>query len=273
MLGPPTSDFRPPTSAIIAPMPTQAESAYESLLAQLREQALVASCQELLGWDELTRMPDGGTEYRGQQIAQLAGKHHELATDPRIGEWLDLAERSLLATDPLSDAAVNLREVRRQYNRLMRMPRGLVEELARLVTTGQREWKLAREADVLVAAFVNRAAVLAAVGAAPRIAIVCSGTDGRVTAEDALFAGSLIEALAVSSDQRTMNDQAALALSLWQSVWPATGNPAALAEAMGRMHGGRNLVRRDMADDILFCATFDRFSNVPRLDTSDWTIR
>ncbi len=128
-------------------MPTQAESAYDALLAQLREQALVASCQELLVWDELTRMPDGGTEYRGQQIAYLAGKHHELATDPRIGEWLDLVERSPLAADPLADAAVNLREARRHHDRLMRMPRGLVEELARLVTTGQREWKLAREAN------------------------------------------------------------------------------------------------------------------------------
>jgi carboxypeptidase Taq len=127
-------------------MPTQAESAYDALLAHLREQALVASCQELLGWDELTRMPDGGTEFRGRQIAYLAGKHHELATDPRIGEWLDLAQRSPLAADPVSAAAVNLREARRQYDRLTRTPRGLVEELARLVTTGQREWKLSRAA-------------------------------------------------------------------------------------------------------------------------------
>jgi carboxypeptidase Taq len=113
----------------------------------LREQALVASCQELLAWDELTRLPDGGTDYRGQQIAYLAGKHHELATDPRLGEWLDVVERSPLAADPASDAAVNLREARRHYDRLTRLPRGLVEELARLVTTGQHEWKLAREAD------------------------------------------------------------------------------------------------------------------------------
>ncbi len=138
-------------------MPTQAETAYDSLLGHLREQALVASCQELLAWDELTRLPDAGTDYRGRQIACLAGKHHELATDPRIGEWLDIAEslhaesqhaeHSPLASDPLSDAAVNVREARRHYDRLTRLPRGLVEELARLVTTGQHEWKLAREAN------------------------------------------------------------------------------------------------------------------------------
>jgi len=118
-------------------MTTQAETAYDNLLDHLREQAIVTSCQELLSWDELTRLPDGGTDYRGRQIAYLAGKHHELATDPRLGEWLDLAERSPLVADPTSDAAVNIREARRHYDRLTRLPRGLVEELARLVTTGQ----------------------------------------------------------------------------------------------------------------------------------------
>jgi carboxypeptidase Taq len=128
-------------------MPTPAESAYDALLAHLREQALVASCQELLAWDELTRLPDAGTDYRGLQIACLAGKHHELATDPRIGHWLDLVEGSSLVADPHSDAAVNVREARRHYDRLTRLPRALVEDLARLVTTGQHEWKLAREAN------------------------------------------------------------------------------------------------------------------------------
>jgi len=128
-------------------MTTQAETAYDNLLDHLREQAIVTSCQELLSWDELTRLPDGGTDYRGRQIAYLAGKHHELATDPRLGEWLDLAERSPLVADPTSDASVNISEARRHYDRLTRLPRGLVEELARLVTTGQHEWKLAREAN------------------------------------------------------------------------------------------------------------------------------
>ena len=128
-------------------MHSPADSAYASLIANLREQSLVASCQELLAWDELTRMPDGGTEYRGRQLAYLAGKHHELATDPRIAQWLDAAERSPFAADPTSDAAANLREARRHFERLVRLPRSLVEELARLVTTGQHEWKLARAAN------------------------------------------------------------------------------------------------------------------------------
>jgi carboxypeptidase Taq len=128
-------------------MPTQVESTYRSLLAHLRQQALVASCQELLGWDELTQMPDGASEYRGRQLAWLAGQHHTLATDPRLGDWLGLLEQSALVADPLSDTAVNIREVRRQYDRLTKLPRQLVEQLAVLVTAGQQHWKVARECN------------------------------------------------------------------------------------------------------------------------------
>jgi carboxypeptidase Taq len=126
-------------------MTTQVETAYQALLEHLREQALAASCQELLSWDELTRLPDGASDYRGQQIAWLAGRHHALATDPRIGEWLELVERSSLVADARSEAAVNVREVRRQYDRHCRLPRNLVEQLAWLVTAAQHHWKLARE--------------------------------------------------------------------------------------------------------------------------------
>lgn len=128
-------------------MPTQVQSTYRSLVRHLQEQALVASCQELLGWDELTQMPDGASEYRGEQLAWLAGRHHALATDPRLGEWLALLEQSDLVADPVSDAAVNVREARRQYDRLTKLPRRLVEELAALVTAGQQHWKVARECN------------------------------------------------------------------------------------------------------------------------------
>ena len=128
-------------------MTLPAESAYASLLAHLRQQALVASCQEVLAWDELTSMPDAASDYRGQQLAWLAGRHHDLATDPRLGQCLSELENSPLVAEPRSDAAVNVREARRHYDRLVRLPRKLVEEHARLVTAAQHHWKLAREAN------------------------------------------------------------------------------------------------------------------------------
>jgi carboxypeptidase Taq len=88
-------------------------------------------------------MPEGGVENRGRQMALLAGLQHARATDPRVGELLaELADAA--ARDPFTDAAVNVRELRRVYERLTRLPQALIEELARVTAMAQVEWAAAR---------------------------------------------------------------------------------------------------------------------------------
>src|SRR5205809_1029603 len=123
----------------------QADAAYEELIRRVREETLLASCAELLGWDEETYMPRGGVAHRANQLALLAGLQHERATDPRLGELLHTLEDSALVADPLFAAAVNVRECRRLYNRLIRLPRSLVEEIARTTSLAQQEWVVARQ--------------------------------------------------------------------------------------------------------------------------------
>jgi carboxypeptidase Taq len=123
------------------------ECAYDNLMRHLRTMALVESTLEMLAWDELTLIPDAATEHRGGQLAWLAGRHHQLAIDPRIGEWLAAVEGSPMVADPHSPATANVREARRQHERLLRLPRSLVEELARVTAAAQHEWKLARAAS------------------------------------------------------------------------------------------------------------------------------
>jgi carboxypeptidase Taq len=123
----------------------QAQAAYDELIRRTREASLLASCAELLGWDEETYMPRGGVAHRGNQMALLAGLGHERATDPRLGELLDAVERSPLVHDPESPAAVNVRELRRLYQRSVRLPRSLVEEVARATSFAQQVWAEARE--------------------------------------------------------------------------------------------------------------------------------
>jgi carboxypeptidase Taq len=122
-----------------------AADAYAELLRRARENALLLSCVDLLSWDELTYMPPGGAEHRGQQMALLAGLHHERETEPRFGELLDLLESEQANLDELQ--AANVRELRRRYQRAVRLPQTLVEELARVVSVAQREWELAKEND------------------------------------------------------------------------------------------------------------------------------
>ncbi|CAN5663574.1 thermostable carboxypeptidase 1 [soil metagenome] len=122
------------------------QEAYEELLQISRERSLLASCSALLGWDEQTLMPPGGVELRAEQLGLLAGIEHDRATSPRLGERLDLLEGSDLVANPESPAAVNVRELRRQFERKTRLPRSLVEELARVTSSAQHEWVEARKA-------------------------------------------------------------------------------------------------------------------------------
>jgi carboxypeptidase Taq len=120
------------------------QAAYDELIRRVREQSLLGSCAVLLSWDEETHMPGGGAEHRGEQMALLAGLEHDRATDPRVGELLTELEGSALVRDPLSAAAVNVRELRRTYDRATRLPRSLVAELARSVSLAQQAWLTAR---------------------------------------------------------------------------------------------------------------------------------
>ena len=109
----------------------RADHAYDELIRRMREETLLTSCEALLEWDEETYMPAGGVENRSEQMALLAGLLHDRGTDPRVGELLAVVEGSDLLADPSSPPAVNVRELRREYDRQVRLPRRLVEQVAR----------------------------------------------------------------------------------------------------------------------------------------------
>jgi carboxypeptidase Taq len=90
-------------------------------------------------------MPPAGSGLRAEQMALLARLTHEMATDPVIGELLTALEASPLAKNGDSLEAANVREIRRSYDRAVKMPKALVEELARVTTQAQQVWRLARK--------------------------------------------------------------------------------------------------------------------------------
>jgi carboxypeptidase Taq len=123
-------------------------AAYDQLVSHVTEASLLNATSGILGWDQETMMPAGGLDLRSKQLAQLARMAHEVATDPRVGEWLAACEsdRSLMA-DPLSVEAVNVREIRRAYDRATKVPSSLVSALAEASSIGQHEWAEARKAS------------------------------------------------------------------------------------------------------------------------------
>ena len=119
---------------------------YEELVALIKEANLLCSTGSLLSWDQETMMPAGGVEHRARQLAQLARLSHEMATSTRIGELIRECERDArIMKSPTSVAAVNVRELRKDYDRKARLPAELVEEEAKLASVGQHVWREARK--------------------------------------------------------------------------------------------------------------------------------
>jgi carboxypeptidase Taq len=123
------------------------QHAYDEMIALSRAETLLASCLDVLEWDEEVCMPKRGVEHRAEQRALLAGMVHDRGTDPRYEELLGAVEGSELVGDPESPAAVNVREIRREFDRERRMPRRLVEEWARVTAMAQQSWSEARRRD------------------------------------------------------------------------------------------------------------------------------
>ena len=117
---------------------------YDKLCQDARETALLGSIESLLGWDERTQMPPAAGDYRAEQMTYLAGLIHERRTSPRIGEWLNQLLETDLAADPHSDSGATIRHFKRQYDKKVKLPQRLVEELTRTAVHGQQVWVEAR---------------------------------------------------------------------------------------------------------------------------------
>ncbi|MCA9538249.1 MAG: carboxypeptidase M32 [Myxococcales bacterium] len=116
---------------------------HEALLKQYGRIARVDDALGVLHWDMAVMMPAGGAEARTEQIAALRVISHELATDPRIAEWLaDLDEGGLSDWE-----RANVRLMRRAWLHATAVPAELVEALSRACARCEMTWRTARKAD------------------------------------------------------------------------------------------------------------------------------
>ena len=115
-----------------------AQDAYRELIERFKEVRLLDSIGAVVGWDQHTYMPPKGGEHRAEQMGFLAKLGHEKLTSPRIGELLAQVEGTPPTQNAEAVEAVNVREIRRTYDRAVKIPAKLVEEIAR--TTSQAYW-------------------------------------------------------------------------------------------------------------------------------------
>lgn len=122
-------------------------SSFDELIAFERETQALGQIAGRLGWDQETMMPRGAAPQRGEEMAAIESVLHARRSDPRVADWLETAK----APDDIG--AAQLREIRRAYERAVKVPGELASKIARVTSEAQGKWAQAR-ADEDVAAFL-----------------------------------------------------------------------------------------------------------------------
>jgi 2-phosphosulfolactate phosphatase len=138
---------------------------------------------------------------------------------------------------------------------------------------------------VVVGSFVNLQAVVRSLTRDARpVHVVCAGTRGKISAEDVLCAGAVVDRLAAAcatSAAAWDDDSLQLAWRLYGSVAqrpafsstaadtgpvPLVPDASALLDVMRNSYGGRNCRRLGFDEQIVRAATLDLFDLVPEYD-------
>ena len=143
-------------------------------------------------------------------------------------------------------------------------------------TNGTRAMEACRQARrVLIGTFVNLGAVLRDLQEtgqdASAVHLVCAGTHGKVSFEDVLFAGCVVDRLTAKDATIPMDDSARLALASWKPIHDDSRSDA-LSIALRQGQGGQNVIRIGCEADIDLAAKIDSHAIVPRLDLERWQI-
>lgn len=124
---------------------------------------------------------------------------------------------------------------------------------------------------VLACSLAN-AAASAACCAASRLdaTVICAGTNGEVSQEDAFAAGALVDALTTRHGyQLDSDDSARIALELFRA---ASAKGEQIYRVLAESRGGRNLTRLGLDADIHWCASLDRYDFAVELNKERWEL-
>lgn len=119
----------------------------QQLKAYAQEIYDLSSCMQVLEWDQMTYMPSKAAQARGRQIATISRILHQKKTDPKLGQLLEdlfTFENELPAE---SNEFALIREMKREYERFMRVPSDFVAQFSEHCTKKVQAWAEARAQD------------------------------------------------------------------------------------------------------------------------------
>ena len=124
---------------------TNGDAGITELLEYMHEIEDLKALGSLAEWDQNTAMPEGAGEVRGYQSAALEGVLHERWTNQRLGTLLNKLNAVINRSDYTHADRGLVREAQRNYDRATKLPRKLVEEMARVQASSFEAWRRARE--------------------------------------------------------------------------------------------------------------------------------
>src|SRR5688572_25419895 len=116
---------------------------YQRLLEILAELAAFQNIGALLGWDQQVLLPRNAHGERGEQLSLISRLAHKRFTSRAMEGLLNKLTEGAEALG--EDAAVNVRETRRLYERERRLPAKLVEKMSCAFSQGYEAWLEAKK--------------------------------------------------------------------------------------------------------------------------------
>jgi len=118
-------------------------TAYQQLSATFQRLSRFGHLMAVAGWDMQTMMPTGGSQARGEALAEIGVLRHEILTDPRVGDLIKEAEQA-----DLNDVErANLREMQRAWQQASLLPASLVEAKSLAGSRCEHAWREQRPAN------------------------------------------------------------------------------------------------------------------------------
>ena len=126
--------------------------AWSRLGEYLHETQLLGSIQGTLYWDQNTKMPKGGSSWRGEQLSYLAGLLHSRQSSSYYESLIKDAKQEYetsLAKGELSiklveDRRINLELLEQDLNRQKKLDPKLISQLAKAKSKGYQLWQEAK---------------------------------------------------------------------------------------------------------------------------------
>lgn len=134
-----------PKQETMIPSFTSGDAGITELLDYMHEIEDLKALGSLAEWDQNTEMPEGAGDVRGYQMATLQGVLHERWTTQRLGTLLNALSNIINRSDYTDADRGLVREAQRNYDRAKKLPRKLVEEMARVQAGSFEAWRRARE--------------------------------------------------------------------------------------------------------------------------------